>query len=78
MWHCQGKQLIYTSHASPDHNRIHTSLVFAAGLLITGTDEGELVVWGEEPISYVGHQEMITCLAAINKGEDFIRIASGS
>ena len=29
-------------------------------------------------MSYIGHQEMVTCLTAISDGEDRVRIASGS
>ena len=44
-WHCHGNQLLYTSHPPPDPNRIHTCLVFAKDILITGTDDGQLVLW---------------------------------
>jgi hypothetical protein len=63
---------------SPDINRINTCLIFAGEDLITGTDEGQLVLWKDEPTIYSGHQEMVTCLAVIEVTSSFVKVASGS
>lgn len=63
-WRLHSGQLIYQLYSSiADPTTIHTAMIFAGETPITGTDDGKLVLWRNDPISYAGHDQLITCLA---------------
>jgi hypothetical protein len=66
-WHLHSGQLTSSPLLFSDPLRIHTCLTFAGPQLITGTDQGQLVLWRLEPLLMNAHQQMVTCMAVTKR-----------
>ena len=62
-WECVSGQLVYSNVYQNDPNRVTTVMSFLQGTLVTGNDEGEIVLWHSEPQTHREHQLMVNSLA---------------